>query len=73
MFDMKYNIQQLETELERMDHIGGLEILHNPIEPIWIETFRRMERVVHCPIELVDGCKRAISRVIRKRHRWERR
>lgn len=40
---MKYNIQQLETELERMDHIGGLESLHNPIEPIWIETFRRMD------------------------------
>ena len=40
---MEYDMQQLERELDRMDKIGGLEILHNPIEPIWIETFRRMD------------------------------
>ena len=36
-------MQQLEIELDRMDKIGGLEILRKPIEPIWIETFRRMD------------------------------
>lgn len=40
---MACDIQQLAMDLKRMDKLCGLEIRHNPTNPIWIETFRRMD------------------------------
>lgn len=40
---MPYNLSELETQLSRMDSIAGLEIKHSPIQPLWIETFRRID------------------------------
>lgn len=40
---MSYDIKLLAKDLKLLDHIEGLEKINLPINPLWIETFRRMD------------------------------